>query len=160
MDTRFVLLFLSFFLFACNNDSKREEKKETLLPPKYYYYPRANVYFDSANKDYIFLGNDGKTWQTEKQIPAAMQLLMDKNAYIENPPQPVWKDNEQHKLLYSALLYTTYADTVRKKETTFVKKPAILRVDTIKKKERKGVRKFFDKLFSRFKKNKDKEEKQ
>ncbi|HEU4903309.1 MAG TPA: hypothetical protein VFT06_10965, partial [Flavisolibacter sp.] len=98
MNERFLLLLFSFLLFACGN---KEEKKKTPapVPPQYYYYPRANVYFDSANKDYVFLANDGITWQTAKQIPNVVQGLMDKSVLIPNPPQPVWKDNEQHKLI-------------------------------------------------------------
>src|SRR5206468_1160702 len=112
MKTWLSLLFLSCFLFACNHN--KQVKKENTLPPQYYFYPKANVYFDSANKDYIFLTTDGKTWQSAKQILAAMQVLMDKNAFIEKPSSPVWKDNEQHKLIYSALLYTSPNDTIVK----------------------------------------------
>ena len=64
---------------------------------------------------------------------------------------PVWKDNGNHKLLYSALLYATPNDTMQKKEP----KPEVRKQanpDTVKK-ERKGLRKFFDKLFGRKKKD-------
>ena len=107
---RTVLIVIScVFYFACN-DNKAETitvSAPPVLSPKYYFYPKANVYYDSVNRDYLFLTNDGRTWQTEKQIPAAMQVFMDKSVLIDSPSSPVWKDNGNHKLLYSALLYAT-----------------------------------------------------
>ena len=151
------LLFSYFLLVACNTKKEEETPQQaTTLPPQYYYFPKANIYVDSANMDFLFVANDGKTWQTAKQIPVAMQAMMDKNILIENPSQPVWKDNENHRLVYSALLYATASDTARivppKPEAT-PSKPA---EDTVKEevKERKGLRKFFDKIFGRNKKDK------
>lgn len=159
MNERFLVLLFSFLLFACGNG---EEKKKTPapVPPQYYYYPRANVYFDSANKEYIFLATDGITWQTAKQIPNVVQGLMDKSVLIPNPPQPVWKDNEQHKLIYSSVLYVTPEDTIAKKEPP-PPPPTAKTTDTVaekEKRERKGFRKFVDKIFSVFKKDKKKKD--
>ena len=159
MNERLLIFLFSFVLFACGS-GEREEKKPTALPPQYYYYPRANVYFDSANKDYIFLANDGATWQTAKQIPNVVQGLMDKSVLIQNPPQPVWKDNEQHRFIYSSLLYATPEDTVAKKELP-PPPPVAKTTDTVsekEKKERKGFRKFVDKIFGVFKKDKKKKD--
>lgn len=146
---RFSLLLASWFFFSCN--SNKAEKPVAPAPkpaPVYYFYPKANVYFDSANREYLFLTNDGKIWTAEKQIPAAMQALMDKSVLIETPAQPVWRDNEQHKLIYSAVLYTKPTDTVEKKE------PPVVKTDTVKKeKKRSGIRRFFDKLFGKKKKD-------
>lgn len=153
----FFTLALTAVLFACS-DNKAEKLAAAVHPPappapKYYFFPKANVYVDSVNRDYVFLSGDGKTWTTEKQIPAVVHGLMDKSILIDSPPQPVWKDNENHRLVYSAVLYATPADTVEKKERRVVAKAEA--PDTAEKKERKGgLRRFFDKLFG--KKNKDK----
>ncbi len=152
MRTGFALL-MSFICFACNNGKtgKTSDSSHEALPPppQYYFYPKANVYFDSANKDYLFLGGDGATWTMQKQIPAAVQSMMDKGVLIQNPTQPVWKDNANHKLIYSAALYVTAADTIEK-----VVLPTV-RVDTVQKveKKRSGFRRFFDKLFGRKRKD-------
>jgi hypothetical protein len=156
-----IVAFLFIFLLAACNQGAEESRVggvETKAP-LYYYFPKANVYIDSANSDYIFLGNDGKSWQTAKQIPAAMQALMDKNVFIECPSQPVSQDNESHRLVYSALLYATPNDTTKKEAP----KPTVMgpktETDTVEKaeKERKGLGKFIDKIFGR-KKNKNKDE--
>lgn len=151
------LLFILVFA-ACKEGAKPETKEVTTLAPQYYYFPRANVYFDSANKNYVFLGNDGKNWETARQIPNVMQGLMDKSILVQSPSDPVWKDNEKHKLVYSALLYATPNDTVAKKELPKI----VERVpsDSTKKEEkkRKGVRKIIDKIFGIFKKDKKKKD--
>jgi len=74
--------------------------------------------------------------------------------FIDSPSQPVWKDNANHKLIYSAVLYASPNDTVQKKEP----KPVVKPVDSSAKKEehKSGIRRFFDKIFGKKKKNKDK----
>src|SRR5829696_2624690 len=119
------LLATCFFFIACN-DNKAEKKTVAppSPPPTYYFYPKANVYFDTVNKDYIFLGGDGRTWTSEKQIPAAMQSIMDKSILLDTFSQPVWKDNENHRLVYSAVLYASPNDTIENKPKPLVQKPA------------------------------------
>lgn len=159
---RFLLLFSPLFsLLACGNHTQAETIEETPpLPPQYYYYPKANVYFDSANKEYIYQSNDSLNWQSAKQIPAVVLAMMDKNVLIQNPPDPVWKDNETHRLVYSAVLYATPGDTVaKKKEIKPIKKPFVLPLEdssaTVEKKEKKGIGKLIDKIFGRNKKKKE-----
>ncbi|HYO22969.1 MAG TPA: hypothetical protein VER36_11235, partial [Flavisolibacter sp.] len=67
--------------------------------------------------------------------------------------QPVWKDNEIHRLVYSAALYASPRDTVEEPEPV-VQRPASSEPEV--KKEKKGLRKFLDKIFGRKKKNEDK----
>ena len=151
MRITFALVILLFFI-ACNN-SKGEKSGVPVpqaLPPQYYFYPRANVYFDSANKEYLFQTGDSVGWTTQKQIPAAVQSMMDKGVAITNPLEPVWKDNANHKLIYSVALYATAEDTIEKKEPP----PVIVKPDTVEKKKRSGFRRFFDKLFGKNKKGK------
>src|ERR671913_386013 len=114
---KFFALLLFVFCFACTNKKAETIVAATPAPsPKYYFFPKANVYFDSVNKDYLFLTNESKTWSTAKQIPDVMQSMMDKSVLIDSPSNPVWKDNQNHKLVYSALLYASPNDTVKKKE--------------------------------------------
>lgn len=151
----FGLLIVCFIFFSCS-DNKAEQNTPAPPPPIYYFYPKANVYFDTVNRDYVFLGSDGKTWTAEKQIPAAMQSMMDKSILLDTFSQPVWKDNQNHRLIYSAVLYAVPEDTIEKKPLPIAEqKPVDAEVD--EKKEKKGLRKFLDKLFG--KKKKDKEEK-
>jgi hypothetical protein len=158
MNSYCLIAFFALLVTACSDDDKAAEQKPARSTPQYFYFPRANVYFDSANKEYLFLANDSSSWQTARQIPNVMQGLMDKSIHIKAPPQPVWKDNDKHKLIYSSLLYATAEDTVQKKE---VPKPvAKAPVDTTatEKKDPKGFRKVIGKIFGIFKKDKKKKD--
>jgi len=153
----FLLFLVSLGFFACNDNKAEEMPPAPPPPPKYYFYPKANVYFDTVNKDYLFLGGDGVTWTTGKEIPAAMQSMMDKMVLLDTFSQPVWRDNENHRLVYSAVLYASPTDTVEKK------KPVAKQTGNQKaqdhgepKKEKKGLGKFLDKLFGKKKKEKEK----
>lgn len=155
MTGRVLFLFILFSCLACGADNEKPAATGPAnLPPQYYYYPRANVYFDSANKEYLFLAADQHSWQTAKQIPAVVKNLMDKGVLIEHPAQPVWQDNAKHKLVYSALLYATPSDTLEKKEAPRpVKKTGTASDNSKEKKERKGLGKFLDKIFGKKKKD-------
>ena len=148
----FALVIICFSFFACN-DNKAEKVAAAPPPPKYYFYPKANVYFDTVNKNYVFLGSDGQTWTTEKEIPAAMQSMMDKSVLLDSFSQPVWKENQNHRLIYSAALYAKPEDTIERKPDP---PPVAKAPEKDAKKENKGLRKFLDKIFG--KKKKDKEE--
>lgn len=159
MNKLITVLVAFILLTACNQEAGQSSVVEKdSVAPRYFYFPKANVYIDSANNQFLFLATDGKTWQSAEQIPAAMQGLMDKNVFIENPTQPVWQDNESHRLVYSSLLYATANDTTKKvvpKPTVSAPKPV---KDTVAaEKERKGLGKFFNKIFGK-KKNKHKAE--
>ena len=84
-----------------------------------------------------------------------MHSMMDKGVLLDTFSQPVWKDNQNHRLIYSAVLYRSPNDTVEKKPGPVVQKP-VADVDTSvgQKKEKKGLSKFLDKLFGKKKKDK------
>lgn len=155
MMRSYLLMIICFFCFACGDSQVKNTAVAPPPPPKYFYYPKANVYFDTVNKDYIFLGSDGATWTSGKEIPAAMHSMMDKSVLLDTFSQPVWKDNQNHRLIYSAVLYRSPNDTVEKKPGPVVQKP-VADVDTSvgQKKEKKGLSKFLDKLFGKKKKDK------
>jgi hypothetical protein len=161
MNRLFFLFAPVIFYSSCSSGKQPEvEAESTSLPPQYYYYPKANVYFDSANKIYFFQSGDSLTWQSAQQIPAVVMALMDKNVFIADAQEPVWQNNANHRLVYSAVLYATPNDTLQKKVVKAVKKPTIRPVDSAalaEKKPRKGIGGLFEKLFSRNKKKKDAE---
>jgi hypothetical protein len=150
MMWRFLFFVFGSFLFSCSN-KKAEETPPAPPPPQYYFFPKANVYFDTVNRDYVFMSGDGRTWTTSKEIPAAMQDMMDKSVFLDSFSQPVWKENQNHRLIYAAKLYASPEDTVEQKPAPVVQAPPP--GDGSTKKEKKGIRKFFDKLFGKKKKD-------
>ncbi len=77
---------------------------------------------------------------------------------LEKPEQPVWKSNEQHKMIYAASLYTSkqeyqkkfYEDSIKslpKKTVAAIKDTAVIQEDDVKK-TKTGVGKFLERIFS------------
>ena len=151
----YLLMIFCFLCFACGDNKVKNTTVAVPPTPKYYFYPKANVYFDTVNKDYLFLGSDGVTWTSGKEIPAAMHSMMDKSVLLDTFTQPVWKDNQNHRLIYSAVLYRSPNDTVEKKPAVVEQKPTVTADTVEKKKEKKGLRKFLDKIFGKKKKDKE-----
>jgi hypothetical protein len=65
---------------------------------KYYYYPGANVYYDIANKQYIYPSNG--TWTTVTSLPAGMAVTNKPRVIMYNETGDVWQNNQQHVTKY------------------------------------------------------------
>jgi hypothetical protein len=118
----------------------------------FYYYPKVNMYYDVARGRYIYLAQDGRTWETARTISDKLTTGMGKRAVLTNPTLPVWKNNEHHKLIYSTTLYASAADFRKdppkktvKATSAVAKKPA----EEKKVKKESGVQRFFKRLFGK-----------
>jgi hypothetical protein len=127
---------------------------ENLSPRNFYYYPAANVYYDPTRHHYIFLDSTAKTWKESNELPDSIKNSLDKNVVLNNITPPVWKNNEQHRMVYAASLYANATDFKEKP----VKKEPVPDKDTAEKKEdqqkEKGIKGFFKKLFKKKKEDK------
>jgi hypothetical protein len=122
-----------------------------------YFYPKTNVYYQVGTGKYIFFDEEGKAWKQTKNFSEEQKLSLGEKAVIENPPTPVWKNNAEDRLIYSANLYSSPADIKEKFHSDSINslppKPVVRRDSTIAKppqeeqKPKSGLRKFLDKLF-------------
>lgn len=90
--------------------SKKKAEPPDTEPRKVYYYPKANVYFDTKMQEYFYFDSVGMTWQENKNLPDSIRGRLEKNVVLDKEVPPVWKNNEQHRLVYSATLYATKED--------------------------------------------------
>jgi hypothetical protein len=131
----------------------------------FYYYPKVNIYYDVARETYIYLGNDGKTWESAKQVTDKLTTGMGKKAVLTNPPLPVWKNNEQHRLVYSTSLYASAKDFKKNppKAKTRGNQAAVntekAEPEKAAKKE-SGIERFFKRLFKKKSNSDEKDKKQ
>ncbi|HVK97404.1 MAG TPA: hypothetical protein VM368_06275 [Flavisolibacter sp.] len=136
-------------MIGCNAEKKEDAPVEK-TSAVFYYYPKTNVYFDTSKKVFHFFDSSTNKWESG-DLPAALYADLGKASTIVNPAQPVWVDNKNHRLIYSAALYADSTDF--KKKTTTVSAQPKKRVDTTtiepeKKKETK-VGKFIRKVFGK-----------
>ena len=85
----------------------------------YYYYPKANFYYDSTAGNYVCWDSSTLEWKTTDKLPVQQEDL-GKRVRIGDSPATVWKENENHRLIYSVSLYSDAKD-FKKKEKPVVK---------------------------------------
>ncbi len=126
------LVCLTFVFIACNNKTKTASQ--------FYYYPKANMYYEIAEKNYVYSLDSGKTWLNIKDTTGKEPLTLGKKVLLTSKTDSIWKENEVHRKLYSGNLYnltekdssiarTTNAVTERKKVVRKSSKTKVKRVE-------------------------------
>lgn len=65
---------------------------------RFYYYPASNVYYDVANKRYIY--PDNGTWVTRSALPSRRAVLGTNRVTVYSETPQVWRYNAAHKAKY------------------------------------------------------------
>ncbi len=159
-----IVLIIAAVAFFAFTPAKKAEKAGTV----FHYYPKANIYYDVDNNKYLLLTDKG--WQQSDNLPDEQKTILGEKVILDHPGQPVYADNAHHRMVYAATLYTSsqelkqkfYEDSVSSlpKPVVVVKKEEPMNMDTVQQqKSKKGLGRFFGKLFSGNKK-KAKQEKE
>ena len=67
---------------------------------KFYYYPGSNVYYDVAQKQYIYL-NDG-SWTPVTSLPTSLRVGRSPRYVVYSQTPEVWGQNQEHVKKYKA----------------------------------------------------------
>lgn len=158
-----VLMMAVLATVGFTSTSTQQVNDKTTAKGNFVYYPKANVYFNKTDGSYTFLDEGGRVWQTTKSLPEAVQTGLDKNISLGVISQPVWQNNQQHRMVGAVALYAAADDFKEKPKPVIEQKPkavmpksttnepAVAEVETEKK-----VKGFFRRLFGK----KDKKEKE
>ncbi len=153
---KILTLFAFIAINACNNTA--EQKPET---PEFDYYPLTNVYYDRLNNIFIYSLDSARTWNTYAPSSDKEPGTMGKKVVIQTNTGEVWKHNEEHRRDYGGTILNISSNGLLAENTGFAgtTERKAKKVKQIKpkgdKKEKKGVKEFFENLF---KKKKDKSE--
>jgi hypothetical protein len=168
MKTILVLLvmgILGYIGYSANKPEKTASPKASVV----YYYPKANVYYDVATGHYIYFDEKARTWKNNKSFSEEQKLSLGERAIINKPPDPIWKNNDADRLLYSAKLYAAtrnYQQLFREDSLKSLPKAMATTPPVIKKvkpekvekdsvKQKSGIVRFFERLFKGNKKGED-----
>ena len=151
----FIIVFISSaYLFAgCNNKIDNGNNSD------YYYYPKKNVYYDAGGRRFIYSVDGGNTWSSFTTNENADVVTLGEKVLIEGADSLVYVQNEEHRRLYAGQLYkfnissadAGVAATVT--ERKIVEKKKVIGSPKKAEKPKKGLGKFFDKIFGKGKKN-------
>jgi hypothetical protein len=83
------VLLITALAFGTEADAQRK---------KFYYYPASNVYFDVANKTYVY--PSGGTWVTRSALPSRADVLGTDRITVYSESPQVWRYNATHKAKY------------------------------------------------------------
>jgi hypothetical protein len=152
MISGIIKILVAFILIvaAVVGFSSKKPAEKKILPAYYYYFPQANVYFDSVNKLYTYQTSNNEGWHTDMNIPDSLRFLLNKKVILGKCQDPVWKNNEHDRLIYSVSLYATSED-FKEKKVQPPPPPPIIKDSTAKTEEKphreSGIKRFFRKLF-------------
>ena len=128
-------------------------KKASPASYSFYYYPKANVYYNRTDNNYIFPDHNG-SWEVAKDLPQSKSYILDKKVDLNSSTVDIWKENENHRMVYAVELYAADSDLKQPPVEKYSPPPATPeKVDSIEvndeNKKEKGLKGFFKKIFKK-----------
>lgn len=166
-STTFTVTVLYLCLVAVNTSCRGKNAQQ---PNDLFYYPAKNVYYDSQQAMFYYSLNGAGSWDS---VPAGQSLpagILGERVPIQRTGENVWAANEDDRKKYNgtlinivndATLSLTRADSMRRVKAIIAAKPK--QDEPVVEKEeppKKGLKKFFNKLFGKKKKPESEEKKQ
>lgn len=103
----FIIIGMWMGLISCSRDTEYQHSnvsntKETY---RYYYYPHQNMYYDIANKNFVYSLDGGRSWQQKRiENRHIVDRLGNKVAINDTSLQP-WLINAEHARLYGGIVH-------------------------------------------------------
>jgi len=166
-STTFTVTVL-YLCFVVMNISCKQKEQQDVNEDAVYYYPQKNVYYDPQEGNYYYSLNGAVTWDSLHTDNPVGARVLGKQVPLKITGESIWINNEIHRKTYNGVLINVInnetislskADSIRRIKPVVVVKP---KPPVIEKEEppKKGLKKFFDKLFGKKKKPANEEEKQ
>ncbi len=169
MTHKTVLLYPAVFLLLISAGVSCKPGEEPEQESGFYYFPEKNVYYDRQNAQYYFSLDSAQTWDSLRYAHENFGLALGAKVVIERPSPPAWSQNDAHRNEYNGVLLNLVnsrtlllgrEDSAKKSRKLVIAKPRPVAEEGEEEEEtverpKKGIKKFFDKLFG---KKKDKKE--
>ena len=149
----FGLLGVMFAAVIVGFATRQSPKKATPSSYSFYYYPKANVYYNTTDNNYLFSDENG-SWEVAKDLPKNKSYLLDKKVDLISTSIDIWKENEKHRMVYAVALYASDSDLKQPPAEKYSPPAAAVpRIDSIQEKDdaskEKGLKGFFKKIFKK-----------
>ena len=148
----FGLLGVMFAAVIVGFATRQTPKKATPTSYSFYYYPKANVYYNKTDNNYIFPDENG-SWEVAKDLPPSKSYVLDKKVDLNYSSIDIWKENEKHRMIYAVRLYAADSDLKPPAEKYIPPPAAPARIDTTEvkdeSKKEKGIKGFLKKIFKK-----------
>ena len=165
MKYRLIWIGLMLCFFAVNLSCKRNNS--TSKDIDLYYFPEKNVYYDVTTTSYYYSLDNAKTWDSLIYTGIDFGAALGAKIPLKKLGRYAWSKNDSirkvHRgrvlnLVNTRTLSIAKADSLSRVKPVIVVKPKPVEKEEVQKEEeppKKGLKKFFNKLFG---KKKDKKE--
>ena len=144
-----LLLIITTLSIGCN--SKKESQKF-----EFHYFPEKNVYYDVSNESFFYSLDGAKTWKSFKGNVNGDATSLGEMVVIDTEDSLVYNKNEEHRRMYAGrVLNINFQNATSSPAVAEVaERKVVVRKKPQGKakgqgKEKKGIGKFFDKIFGK-----------
>jgi hypothetical protein len=156
MKTKLLQFGLLGLMFAAvivgfSNGRPSNSKKSSPDIYSFFYYPKPNIYYNRDTREYAYVNPEGN-WQTSKNLPYAVSLESEKKVALTGNYSEIWKNNEQHRMVYAASLYASASDLQQpaaKARPLQATAPKIVNEKKEDEKKQPGLKRFLKKIFKK-----------
>lgn len=136
-------------LLSCKNSKENEELA-------FYYYPDKNVYYNPSANIFYYSIDGANTWDSIANNNENELVTLGEKVEVISEKDRIYEDNPAHRKLYKGVLYdvikndtATLLAVNEVSERKVIKKRKTVVTDTVEVKQKKGIKKFFDKIFGK-----------
>ncbi|MEO5889969.1 MAG: hypothetical protein ABIQ31_06920 [Ferruginibacter sp.] len=152
-----IIIFFLCFVIA---GSSCKTKNSNEIPDAVYYFPEKNIYYDSLRANYYYSLDGAKTWDSMSFSGAGYGKILGRKISIPRTESNVWANNESDRKDFSGMnlnvinnqtILLARTDSISKLKPVVAVKPQPKVVEQ-EEEPKRGLRKFFNKLFGKKKK--------
>ena len=146
---------------ACSSNETAPASDETA---ELYYYPAKNIYLDEERRYYYYSLDGGTTWDSVMSKGADANNALGNRVPVMRGEGATWSNNETDRRKHNGLQlniindYTialSKTDSIKRVKSMVTTKPAVAKVKEEAAPPKKGIKKFFNKIFGKKKKAAD-----
>ncbi|MEO6732541.1 MAG: hypothetical protein ABIN01_15080 [Ferruginibacter sp.] len=158
----FFFLSLTMVGFSCKtNNGGNGDSDSTVAQDVIYYFPEKNIYYDSQRANYYYSLDGTRSWDSLQYKGPAYGAVLGSKVAIERTENNIWANNEFHRQQHNGVLLNiinkqtvaiSKADSISKSKPFEKVKPVTTVKEEADEEPKKGLKKFFNKLFGKKKK--------
>jgi hypothetical protein len=159
-----VVFFLSLIAFGISCNRNKNTGPENVV----YYYPEKNIYYDRVKSYYYYSLDSARTWDSMAFKAPTFGAVLGPKIEIRKAGVNAWNNNSSHRKQYNGVILNiinnhtislSKADRVNKLRAVVKAEtqPHVEKDTIIEPAPERGLKKFFNKLFGKKKKNPEKE---
>ncbi|MEJ7586754.1 MAG: hypothetical protein WKI04_04250 [Ferruginibacter sp.] len=148
--------------FSCNRNAAY------IAEDSIYYYPEKNIYYDSLRSQYYYSLNGNRTWDSMAFNAPAFGAVLGRRVSVKREDNNIWENNDAHRKEFNGIILNiinkqtiqlSITDSINKARPNVIAK---VPPKEIEKEEppKKGLKKFFNRLFGKKKKPAEEKNKQ